>query len=165
MIGGLSGRELAPTELEAVARSFGERPELWRHLVRHDERQRAFEQLHLDEHVGVWLLCWLPGQDTGFHDHDISFGAFVTVEGELIEERLRFGAPPTALHLGEGESVHFRPTDIHRVLHTGEAPAVSIHAYSPPLIRMGSYLFEPGGALLRHPMEPTEELRPLASVA
>ena len=165
MIDGLPGRELAPEKLAVVARSFGARPELWRDQVRHDPRQRHFAQLHLDDNLGVWLLCWMSGHDTGFHDHDISSGAFVVVEGELIEERPRFGAPASSVTLTEGEGAHFSPTDIHRVLHSGEAPAVSIHAYSPPLVRMGSYLFEPGGALQRHPIGPTEELRQLARAA
>jgi predicted metal-dependent enzyme (double-stranded beta helix superfamily) len=156
---------LTPGELRALALALGAREELWRDAVRHERHRRIFEQLHLDERVGVWLICWMDGHDTGFHDHDISSGAFTVVRGRLREERLRFGAPPGAVTLGEGDSAHFGPSDIHRVLHDGDQPAVSIHAYSPPLVRMGSYLVEDGGALLRRPLEPSEELRPLLSVA
>jgi hypothetical protein len=105
----------------------------------------------------------MDGHDTGFHDHDISSGAFTVVQGCLREERLRFGAPPSAVSLEEGGSVSFGPSDIHRVVHEGDVPAVSIHAYSPPLMRMGSYVLQEGGALLRRPLGPVEELRPLVA--
>ena len=38
-------------------------------------------------------------------------------------------------------------------------PAVTIHAYSPPLVRMGSYLVEPSGQLLRLRVSYEDELR------
>jgi len=45
----------------------------------------------------------------------------------------------------------------------GERPAVTVHAYSPPLWRMGAYEIEPGGALRRHSISYAEELRPLSA--
>ena len=111
----------------------------------------------------MWLICWMDGHDTGFHDHDISSGAFTVVSGRLREERLRFGAAASSITPDPGMSTQFAPTDIHRVVHEGDGPAVSIHAYSPPLVRMGSYVVEEGGALLRQPIGPVEELRPLAA--
>ena len=62
-----------------------------------------------------------------------------------------------------GEAFHFSAADIHRVRHTGTAPAVTIHAYSPPLWRMGAYEILPGGELRRHSLSYAEELRPLES--
>ena len=35
--------------------------------------------------------------------------------------------------------ITFTAADIHRVNHAGDGPAVSLHAYSPPLRRMGAY--------------------------
>jgi hypothetical protein len=52
----------------------------------------------------------------------------------------------------------FGAADIHRVLHAGDGPAVTIHAYSPPLTRMGSYTVEPTGQLRRHAVSYEEEL-------
>lgn len=60
-----------------------------------------------------------------------------------------------------GETFHFSAADIHRVRHTGSDPAVTIHAYSPPLLRMGAYEIDGDGVLARHPMSYLEELRPL----
>jgi hypothetical protein len=51
------------------------------------------------------------------------------------------------------------------VCHTGAEPAVTIHAYSPPLWRMGAYEIQPEGRLLRHSVSYAEELRPIGAVA
>lgn len=51
------------------------------------------------------------------------------------------------------------PNAIHRVLHAGEGPAVTIHAYSPPLRRMGAYSLSDGGELLRDAQDGVEELK------
>ena len=156
------GRDLTPDELVAVSESLGVRPELWRGLVRHEAEQRVFEELLTDEHVSIWLICWSAGHDTGFHDHDGSAGAVNVVQGSLREERLRIGGPPSVVELEPGSSFEFEATDIHRVVHPGGEPAVSIHSYSPPLRGMGSYVIEPTGALRRHALPTTEELRPIA---
>ena len=29
----------------------------------------------------VWLICWMDGHDTGFHDHDGAAGAVAVVAG------------------------------------------------------------------------------------
>ena len=150
-------------ELERLVLDAGERVDEWADRVRHEPGRRVFEQLRLDEHVGVWLICWMPGHDTGFHDHDISSGALTVERGSLREERLRFEGPPASVFLEAGQSVHFGPSEIHRVVNEGDVPAVSIHAYSPPLMRMGSYIFSEDGALLREPIGPVEELRPLVA--
>jgi hypothetical protein len=83
------------------------------------------------------------------------------VQGEVAEDRLALGGPAVTRTFGEGEAFSFCAADIHRVRHTGDAPAVTIHAYSPPLWRMGAYEILPGGELRRHAMSYAEELRPL----
>lgn len=44
------------------------------------------------------------------------------------------------------------------MLHAGERPAVTIHAYSPSLTRMGSYTVESTGQLRRHAVSCEQEL-------
>ena len=161
----LRGRLLSQDELGGVASSVAAHSHLWESLVRHDADQRVFEELLTDEHLSVWLICWMEGQDTGFHDHDGSAGSVSLVRGRLREERLRIGGPPSSVDLSGGDSFSFGGTDIHRVIHPGGAPAVSVHAYSPPLLGMGSYVVEPTGALRRFALRPHEELRPLAPAA
>jgi len=47
------------------------------------------------------------------------------------------------------------------VLHAAGEPAVTIHAYSPPLVRMGSYTVEADGRLRRFAVSYETELRQL----
>jgi hypothetical protein len=47
------------------------------------------------------------------------------------------------------------------VRHAGADLAVTLHAYSPPLLRMGAYAIGDDGVLARHSLSYTEELRPL----
>jgi predicted metal-dependent enzyme (double-stranded beta helix superfamily) len=156
---------LQRAELRDVVAALAAHPEPWAHLVRHDPAQRVFECLRLDDQVEIWLICWMPGQDTGFHDHDLSSGAVVVAQGAVVEERLRIGGPPSVRRYTPGDVFDFSPVDIHRVTHAGTTPATTLHAYSPPLRRMGAYLVQPGGALERHPLAKNQELRPLTPVA
>ena len=131
----------------------------WRHLVKHDRDRRNYVQIMLDEHVGVWLICWMDDHDTGFHDHDRSSGAVAVVEGHVREERLAMGGEPSTRVYLPGESFAFEASDIHRMSHAGGGPAISIHAYSPPLNRMGSYSIDRAGVLRRESISYEEELR------
>jgi predicted metal-dependent enzyme (double-stranded beta helix superfamily) len=150
-------------ELGALVVRLAGEPERWRHLVHHRPDARTYEQLHRDDRVAVWLICWMNDHDTGFHDHDLSAGALTVVRGQIREERLVLGGPPAGRTLGAGETLDFAASDIHRVSHAGTEPAVTLHAYSPPLWRMGAYEVSPDGTLRRHSMSYAEELRPLAA--
>ena len=156
------GRDLSGPELEAFVGELADRPELWIQLVKHDVTQRVYEELLSDQHLTVWLICWSDEHDTGFHDHDVSSGAVAVVSGAVREERLTIDGRPRDRVFVAGESFHFSAADIHRVRHARRDPAVTIHAYSPPLLRMGAYVVGDDGVLARHPMSYREELRPLA---
>jgi predicted metal-dependent enzyme (double-stranded beta helix superfamily) len=151
-----------PELIELVAR-LAAAPESWRDLVTHRPDARTYEQLHRDDHVAVWLICWMNDHDTGFHDHDLSAGALAVAAGAVQEERLVLGGPPVSRVLSTGQSLSFGASDIHRVSHAGAQPAVTLHAYSPPLWRMGAYEVAEGGTLQRHSLSYAEELRPLAA--
>jgi hypothetical protein len=159
------GRDLSGPELEAFVGELADRPELWIHLVEHDTTQRVYEELLSDEHVTAWLICWMDEHDTGFHDHDVSAGAVAVVSGAVREERLAIEGPTRTGVFRAGASFHFSAADIHRVSHAGSDPAVTLHVYSPPLLRMGAYVIGEDGVLARHPMSYEEELRPLADDA
>lgn len=167
-------RDLTPAELELYVRELADRPELWIDRVRHDPEQRVYDELLGDAHLTAWLICWVDEQDTGFHDHDVSAGAVAVVGGRVHEERLTIGGQPQRRSFAAGDAFHFSPHDIHRVRHAGSDPAVTLHAYSPPLARMGAYVVGPDGVLERRtqggaeelrPRERVGELRPLADVA
>jgi quercetin dioxygenase-like cupin family protein len=157
------GRDLSGDELERFACELALRPELWIDLVRHDSSQRVYEELLGDEHLTAWLICWMDDHDTGFHDHDVSAGAVAVLGGRVREERLTIDGPPRKQTFTAGESFHFGASDIHRVRHAGDGPAVTLHVYSPPLLRMGAYMIGTDGVLERHAVSYTEELQPLQS--
>jgi hypothetical protein len=157
-----TGRDLDREELRDVALAIAGRTDLWQHLVRHDPDARVYEELMRDDHVAVWLICWMRDHDTGFHDHDLSAGAVAVAGGRVREDRLLLGAEPRSRTFQSGQAFDFAASDIHRVVHAGNAPAITINAYSPPLWRMGAYETNDGGELRRHSISYAEELRPLA---
>jgi predicted metal-dependent enzyme (double-stranded beta helix superfamily) len=158
-------RDLTGPELEEFVAEVADRPELWIGFVKHDSSQRRYEELLSDAHVTAWLICWMDDHDTGFHDHDVSAGAVAVVSGAVREERLTIGGAPREVLARSGSTFHFSPSDIHRVRHAGEDPAVTIHVYSPPLLRMGAYVVGSDGVLARHPMSYEEELRAIEPTA
>jgi DNA-binding SARP family transcriptional activator len=154
---------LTTARLRRLTRSLASSRTSWEHLVRHDASQRVFEPIARSPVAEAWLICWMPGQDSGPHDHDISSGAITVLSGELTEERLTWGAsasPPAVFRALD--TFHFGPTDIHRVYHSGDQPSTAIHAFSPPLRGLGAYARGHGGELLRHPLGPRDEVRRLA---
>jgi hypothetical protein len=154
-------RTLERAELADLARAIGQRPESWRHLVRHDPGQRVYVQLYRDTRLDVWLICWLDDQKTGYHDHDLSSGGVYVCEGVLVEDRFRFGETGL-LHASRerpaGAAFDFDAAYIHGMRHAGGPPATSIHCYSPPLWRMGYYEPDENGSLCRASMTYLEEV-------
>ena len=148
------------TELRATLESWAAREDLAA-LAAHREDERTHLLLHRDDDVELYLIAWMPGHDTGFHDHDHSAAAIAVLEGEIAEERLALtGAVERTV--GEGEIVTIAREAIHRVRHSGTRPATTLHAYSPPLQRIGTYEFAGDGALLRHPRSAETPLRAVA---
>ena len=163
MIAPARDHALDPAQLRALVADLTAREDLWRPHVRHVADERTYELILHDERVMVWLICWMDDHDTGFHDHDTSAGAVCVVEGRIREERLRLGAPPRVQTFGAGAVFDFTGSDIHRVAHAGGGPATTLHAYSPPLWRMGAYELQADGTVRRHAISYAEELRPLAA--
>jgi predicted metal-dependent enzyme (double-stranded beta helix superfamily) len=157
------GRDLERQELRHLVSTIAHEPETWSHLVRVDGSDRYFVQLHRDPHLDVWLICWTGGQETGFHDHDLSSGAVHVCEGQLVEERLelRDGAFLRAsVGRGRGTTFDFDASHVHSLRHAGGPElAVSIHVYSPALWRMGYYEVGSDSVLRRLSVSYAEELK------
>jgi quercetin dioxygenase-like cupin family protein len=151
-----------PVSASELALQLAQDRERWAHLVRHDAAQRVFAPLDAGPHAGAWLICWMPGHDTGFHDHDHSAGAVTVVAGQIRDERIGAGWQVTGTTYSAGDVFTFGSGDIHRMLHVGTEPAVSIHVYAPKLHVMGAYAFAQGG-MQRHLLGPETELKPLTS--
>jgi predicted metal-dependent enzyme (double-stranded beta helix superfamily) len=160
----LPARDLDADELMTVVDRLAEDTDRWASLIDYDDEERVFVSLHRDDHLDVWLLCWTPVNDTGWHDHDISSGAVRVLRGALAESNPRIGGEPVTRRVLAGESFAFGPDHIHRL--TGLDPrSVSIHAYSPPLWRLGQYSIDGDGVMRRRSVSYAEELRPLEPVA
>jgi mannose-6-phosphate isomerase-like protein (cupin superfamily) len=157
----LARRDLDREELRALVQRLAADEPRWRPLARHGHLERHFEQLWRDDHVDVWVISWATGNDTGFHDHDVSRGAVAVVEGEIVEERLMLGHEPLQLRHRAGDAFSFDASHVHRMRQDAATPAVSIHAYSPPLWRMGAYVVDADGTLRRESISYAEELRPV----
>ena len=150
--------------LERLVAHLAASPELWQHAVRHASDVRVYEQIWDDEDVNAWVICWSEDQDTGFHDHDDSSAAIAVIEGQVREDRLRVGDPPRSRTFGPGQVFTVPAVAIHRVLHAGDVPAVTLHAYSPPLARTGAYRIGADGELERELLSGQEELRATAAL-
>jgi hypothetical protein len=157
----LPDRYLGPPELAELVDNLAGRPDLWSGQVDYAGGQRHYASIHRDEYVDIWLICWSPGNDTGWHDHDISSGAVRVVQGALVESNPRIGGAHARTVVAAGCSFSFGPDHIHRL--TDEAAqAVSLHAYSPPLWRLGQYTIDDSGVMRRLSVCYADELRPLA---
>ena len=82
------GQLLGARQLADVVRRLAASPTDWLGRVRLNPAGRWYERIHLDDSHEVWVISWLPGQATGFHDHGGSAGAFAVVWGTLVERRV-----------------------------------------------------------------------------
>jgi predicted metal-dependent enzyme (double-stranded beta helix superfamily) len=138
---------LSQQELAEEVRRVAGRPGEWVSRVRLDPGGRWYERIHACDQYELWLISWLPGQATGFHDHGGASGAFGVVWGAL-EERVvsRSAARPAARPVTRGVVRAFGPRYIHDVRNiSADCVAVSVHAYSPPLATMTRYDLTLGG--------------------
>ena len=158
---GADDRPLTREALEHLVDQVAARPELWEAHIDRTSEARMYGSLHRDARVDVWAIVWRPGNDTGWHDHDISSGAVRVVEGALSEHELLLGRPDRHQLFPAGSRLSFGPSRIHRLVCESEL-AVSIHAYSAPLWRLGQYAVDENGALHRVSVTYADELRPLA---
>lgn len=135
----------------ALVRRLAADPSRWRHRVGYGHGdQRWYARLDVDPDHEVWLISWLPGQETGLHDHGEALGAFVVAEGALTETAVRAPGHPGTLArtvrrtYGPHEVRGFGYEHIHDVGNHGTVPTVSLHAYAPHLTAMTQYTLVDG---------------------
>ena len=128
-------------------------------IVRFASPWRWWARLALTEEIELWLLSWLPGQRTEPHDHGGASGAFSVLLGSL-SETYRYPRGPIGHRTHDtGSVMGFGPGRAHQVWNTGLAKAVSVHAYSPPLVPTREY------TSLRHIPDHIPPLPPARSLA
>lgn len=156
--------DLAPGEMGALAVALRAEEAVWRPYVHHDPGERFYRQLYRDPNIDVWLICWVNGQATGYHDHDRSGGGVVVCDGILFEDFFVRGPDGWIREQTRGHEAGgfftFTATYIHGVRHPGgdAAPAASLHVYSPALWRMGHYQPDESGVLRRVAVTYADEL-------
>jgi predicted metal-dependent enzyme (double-stranded beta helix superfamily) len=125
-------------DLVALTREVADEVRAGRHPVVVDPERRWYSRLRGDDFLDVWLISWAAEQAAELHDHGGSIGALTVVSGTLTEERWT-AAGLRRRRLGAGRSIGFGLGHVHEVVNPAPAPAVSVHAYSPPLTAMSYY--------------------------
>ncbi len=94
----------------------------------------------------VLALCWRNGQRSPIHDHAGSSCGVRVLRGTLTETRFEFAPNGHVKAVGSrdygpGSVIASQDADMHQVsnLQAGTADLVTLHVYSPPLLRMGTY--------------------------
>lgn len=117
------------------------------HEIHFDAENRWSVRLHADDYTDVWLISWTPDQSTRLHDHAGSLGALTVVAGELVEHYWEGDLRERTL--AERQGGRFPLGHVHDIVNTSDRPAVSVHAYSPPLTAMHYYEVTGDSALRR----------------
>lgn len=130
--------------LVKMATDLAKQNALWEPLVSYDPVARYYLRLAREPEFEAWLLTWLPGQGTDWHDHGGSAGAFITLRGVLTERHAEVGyGPPRIIpgvrELDAGALRSFGSRHVHEVTNRGVEPAVSLHVYAPSLSEMRQY--------------------------
>ncbi|REK18356.1 MAG: hypothetical protein DWQ37_04370 [Planctomycetota bacterium] len=92
------------------------------------------------------VLCWRNGQRSPIHDHAGSHCAVRVLAGVATETRFEI-APNGMVYatgsstLAPGLTTYSEDSDIHQIsnLQADQADLVTLHLYSPPLLRMQSF--------------------------
>jgi predicted metal-dependent enzyme (double-stranded beta helix superfamily) len=140
----MSKKNRSPINLVKIATGLANQRALWEPLVSYDPVARYYVRLAREQEFEAWLLTWLPGQGTDWHDHGGSAGAFITLRGVLTERHAEVGYGPPRIVPGGRELVSetlrpFGSRHVHEVTNHGVEPAVSVHVYAPSLVEMHYY--------------------------
>jgi hypothetical protein len=114
---------LSQVRLRQLVQGLAAREHEWLSLVRYDRNRRWYHRLTCDDDHEVWLLSWLPGQRTGFHDHGDSAGAFAVARGILRERTAAGRRPGPSVPVLRGEVRSFGPRYVHDVINASVQPA------------------------------------------
>jgi cysteine dioxygenase len=92
------------------------------------------------------VLCWKNGQRSPIHDHAGSSCGVRVLRGTMTETRFAFTHHGHVYAVGsqefhEGDVIGSQDSDLHQVsnLQPGDTELISLHVYTPPLFRMGTY--------------------------
>ena len=125
---------------------FGERPLTLRDLTSYlifSPARYVRNRVHDGPAYQALVLCWRNGQRSPIHNHRGSHCGVKVLQGvatETVFTRAPNGLvlPVESRHLPPGRTCASADEDIHQVsnLQAGGADLVTLHIYSPPLLRM-----------------------------
>lgn len=151
-------RSAAPTpyrleDLRELTRRIAAEVRAGEHEVVINPDSRWYRLLRSDGFCDVWLISWATEQIATLHDHAGSLGAMTVVSGALTERRWTGPGGLRTRTLRAERGAGFPLGHVHDVANPSPEPAVSVHAYSPPLSAMSYYRVESipvgGGQRLR----------------
>jgi cysteine dioxygenase len=115
-------------------------------FIRFSEKGYARNSLREGPWYHAWVMCWRNGQRSPIHDHAGSSCGVRVLRGALTEtlfERAASGDVKAVFSrdLAAAGVCVSEDADIHQIsnLQAGDADLVTLHIYSPPLMRMGTY--------------------------
>ncbi len=115
-------------------------------FVRFSTKSYARNSLRAGPWYHAWVMCWRNGQRSPIHDHRGSSCGVRVLRGTLTETFFEF-APNGHIKatfsrdLETGGVCGSEDMDLHQVsnLQAEQADLITLHVYSPPLARMGTY--------------------------
>jgi DMSO/TMAO reductase YedYZ molybdopterin-dependent catalytic subunit len=115
-------------------------------FVRFSERGYQRNLVRAGDWYHLWVMCWKNGQRSPIHDHAGSACAVRVLRGvaTVTDFALAPNGHVKALgshDLGPGAVMASQDGDMHQVsnLQAGDSDLVTLHVYTPPLLRMGTY--------------------------
>ncbi len=141
-------RFLALDEIESYLSQLTVSPSDFAPYVVPDATHYHRERIVQTDFASLYILTWLPGQQSPIHDHRASRCGVRVLSGEMYEVfyELVPGTENKARRTSVGE---WRPgivtsaeeeVGIHKVVNeTQDSTLVTLHLYSPPLLKMTIY--------------------------
>jgi cysteine dioxygenase len=115
-------------------------------FIRFSDRQYSRNLMRAGDWYYALILCWKNGQRSPIHDHAGSSCGVRVLRGTLTETRFGFAPNHHVKAMASndypmGSVIGSEDSDMHQVsnLQDGGADLVTLHIYSPPLVRMGTY--------------------------
>ena len=142
---GLSGRAPLDELIEVLTRTEVDRAALVQH-VRFSAQGYTRNLVSAGPWYHLLVLCWKNGQRSPIHDHNGSSCAVRVLRGVATETEFQVAPSGDVYAIGSRDFLTdsvcgCADADLHQVsnLQAGDADLVTLHVYSPPLIRMGTY--------------------------
>jgi DMSO/TMAO reductase YedYZ molybdopterin-dependent catalytic subunit len=115
-------------------------------FVRFDDHHYQRNLVQAGRWYHLWVMCWKNGQRSPIHDHGSSVCGVRVLRGVATATHFVMAPNGHVKAVGSedcpaGTIVATQDRDLHQVsnLQPGDADLVTLHVYSPPLLRMATY--------------------------